>query len=61
LTLPFCWNSQARDFDKALDGFTHAVQLDPENGEAWNNIAFLYAVTYSFIQSSLKTFFFVYN
>lgn len=33
---------QARDIDKALDGFTRAVQLDPENGEAWNNIACLY-------------------
>ena len=30
---------KARDFDKAIDGFTHAVQLDPDNGEAWNNIA----------------------
>lgn len=34
---------QARDVEKALDAFTHAVQLDPENGEAWNNIACLYA------------------
>lgn len=33
---------QARDIDKALDGFTRAVQLDPDNGEAWNNIACLY-------------------
>lgn len=33
---------QARDIEKALDGFTRAVQLDPENGEAWNNIACLY-------------------
>lgn len=32
---------QARDVEKALDGFTRAVQLDPENGEAWNNIACL--------------------
>ncbi|KAJ6792838.1 tetratricopeptide repeat protein 27-like protein [Iris pallida] len=30
---------KARDIDKALDGFTRAVQLDPDNGEAWNNIA----------------------
>ncbi|KAK6923332.1 hypothetical protein RJ641_011636 [Dillenia turbinata] len=30
---------KARDLDKALDGFTRAVQLDPDNGEAWNNIA----------------------
>jgi tetratricopeptide (TPR) repeat protein len=35
---------QARDVEKALDGFTRAVQLDPENGEAWNNIACLYAL-----------------
>lgn len=35
---------QARDVEKALDGFTHAVQLDPDNGEAWNNIACLYAL-----------------
>lgn len=33
---------KARDFDKAIDGFTHAVQLDPDNGEAWNNIACLH-------------------
>ncbi|XP_060172174.1 uncharacterized protein LOC132603231 isoform X2 [Lycium barbarum] len=35
---------KARDVDKALDGFTRAVQLDPENGEAWNNIACLHMV-----------------
>ncbi|PRQ55074.1 putative 43kDa postsynaptic protein [Rosa chinensis] len=29
---------------KALDGFTRAVQLDPENGEAWNNIACLHMI-----------------
>lgn len=39
LTMKFL---QARDIEKALDGFTRAVQLDPENGEAWNNIACLY-------------------
>ncbi|GLJ51935.1 hypothetical protein SUGI_1103520 [Cryptomeria japonica] len=33
---------KARDFDKAIDGFTRAVQLDPDNGEAWNNIACLH-------------------
>ncbi|CAL5348892.1 unnamed protein product [Camellia sinensis] len=32
---------KARDVEKALDAFTSAVQLDPENGEAWNNIACL--------------------
>ncbi|KAK7818679.1 tetratricopeptide repeat protein 27 like protein [Quercus suber] len=32
---------KARDVQKALDGFTRAVQLDPDNGEAWNNIACL--------------------
>ncbi|KAH9707047.1 TPR REGION domain-containing protein [Citrus sinensis] len=30
---------KARDVEKALDGLTRAVQLDPDNGEAWNNIA----------------------
>ncbi|KGN63294.1 tetratricopeptide repeat protein 27 homolog isoform X2 [Cucumis sativus] len=35
---------KARDIDKALDGFTRAVQLDPENGEAWNNIACLHMI-----------------
>jgi hypothetical protein len=35
---------QARDVDKALVGFTKAVQFDPENGEAWNNIACLYVI-----------------
>ncbi|KAL4569426.1 hypothetical protein LXL04_025062 [Taraxacum kok-saghyz] len=33
---------KARDVDKALDGFTRAVQVDPDNGEAWNNIACLH-------------------
>ncbi|KAH7557071.1 hypothetical protein JRO89_XS11G0041400 [Xanthoceras sorbifolium] len=41
---------KARDVEKALDGFTRAVQLDPENGEAWNNIACLYGLL-SFIRS----------
>ncbi|CAI8599165.1 unnamed protein product [Vicia faba] len=35
---------KARDVDKALDAFTRAVQLDPENGEAWNNIACLHLI-----------------
>lgn len=35
---------KARDVEKAIDGFTHAVQLDPENGEAWNNIACLHMI-----------------
>ncbi|CAK7338879.1 unnamed protein product [Dovyalis caffra] len=35
---------KARDVDKALVGFTKAVQLDPENGEAWNNIACLHMI-----------------
>lgn len=35
---------KARDVDKALDAFTHAVQLDPDNGEAWNNIACLHMI-----------------
>ncbi|KAH9707133.1 hypothetical protein KPL70_012460 [Citrus sinensis] len=36
--------AKARDVEKALDGFARAVQLDPDNGEAWNNIACLYAL-----------------
>ncbi|KDP35721.1 hypothetical protein JCGZ_10493 [Jatropha curcas] len=35
---------KSRDIDKALDGFTRAVQLDPDNGEAWNNIACLHMI-----------------
>lgn len=35
---------KARDVGKALDAFTRAVQLDPENGEAWNNIACLHMI-----------------
>lgn len=35
---------KARDVDKALVGFTKAVQFDPENGEAWNNIACLHMI-----------------
>ncbi|MQM16363.1 hypothetical protein Taro_049319 [Colocasia esculenta] len=36
--------AKARDIDKAIDAFTRAVQLDPENGEAWNNIACLHMI-----------------
>lgn len=35
---------QDRDLDKALDGFTRAVQIDPEHGEAWNNIAYIHFI-----------------
>ncbi|XP_020581812.1 tetratricopeptide repeat protein 27 homolog isoform X2 [Phalaenopsis equestris] len=35
---------KARDINKAIDGFTRAVQLDPENGEAWNNVACLHMI-----------------
>ncbi|XP_020527481.1 tetratricopeptide repeat protein 27 homolog isoform X1 [Amborella trichopoda] len=35
---------KAREFDKAIDASTRAVQLDPENGEAWNNLACLHMV-----------------
>ncbi|GAY45939.1 hypothetical protein CUMW_093170, partial [Citrus unshiu] len=35
---------KARDVEKALDVFTRAVQLDPENGEAWNIIACLHMI-----------------
>uniref|UniRef100_A0ACD5VXK4 Uncharacterized protein n=1 Tax=Avena sativa TaxID=4498 RepID=A0ACD5VXK4_AVESA len=33
-----------KDLEKALDAFSRAVQLDPENGEAWNNIACLHMI-----------------
>ncbi|KAL0368608.1 UNVERIFIED_CONTAM: Tetratricopeptide repeat protein 27 [Sesamum calycinum] len=36
--------NRGEDVDKALDAFTRAVQLDPENGEAWNNIACLHMI-----------------
>ena len=35
--------TQDKDLEKAVDAFSRAVQIDPENGEAWNNIACLYA------------------
>ncbi|KAL6983241.1 hypothetical protein U1Q18_016630 [Sarracenia purpurea var. burkii] len=35
---------KARDIEKAMDAFTSTVQLDPENGEAWNNIACLHMI-----------------
>ncbi|KAJ8754915.1 hypothetical protein K2173_015427 [Erythroxylum novogranatense] len=35
---------KARDVDKALEAFTRAVKLDPDNGEAWNNIACLHMI-----------------
>ncbi|KAF9604156.1 hypothetical protein IFM89_002831 [Coptis chinensis] len=35
---------KARDTQKALEGFTRAVKLDPDNGEAWNNIACLHVM-----------------
>ncbi|XP_044957834.1 tetratricopeptide repeat protein 27 homolog [Hordeum vulgare subsp. vulgare] len=36
------WKDQ--DLEKALDAFSRAVQIDPENGEAWNNIACLHMI-----------------
>uniref|UniRef100_A0A452YD63 Uncharacterized protein n=2 Tax=Aegilops tauschii subsp. strangulata TaxID=200361 RepID=A0A452YD63_AEGTS len=33
-----------KDLEKALDAFSRAVQIDPENGEAWNNIACLHMI-----------------
>lgn len=33
-----------RDVEKAMEGFTRAVELDPDNGEAWNNIACLHVI-----------------
>ncbi|KAM0858452.1 hypothetical protein ACQ4PT_047836 [Festuca glaucescens] len=35
---------KAKDLEKALDAFSRAVQIDPENGEAWNNIACLHMI-----------------
>ncbi|WOL10567.1 tetratricopeptide repeat protein [Canna indica] len=35
---------KARDVDKALDAYTRSVQIDPDNGEAWNNVACLHMV-----------------
>ncbi|XP_077251861.1 uncharacterized protein LOC143891098 [Tasmannia lanceolata] len=35
---------KAQDIDKALDGFARDVQLDPDNGEAWNNITCLHMI-----------------
>ncbi|EMS64087.1 Tetratricopeptide repeat protein 27-like protein [Triticum urartu] len=33
-----------KDLEKAVDAFSRAVQIDPENGEAWNNIACLHMI-----------------
>ncbi|KAL6639411.1 hypothetical protein ACP70R_023141 [Stipagrostis hirtigluma subsp. patula] len=33
-----------KDLGKAVDAFSRAVQIDPENGEAWNNIACLHMI-----------------
>ncbi|XP_039114038.1 tetratricopeptide repeat protein 27 homolog isoform X1 [Dioscorea cayenensis subsp. rotundata] len=33
---------KAGDYEKAVDGFTQTVLFDPENGDAWNNIACLH-------------------
>ncbi|KAK1354249.1 Tetratricopeptide repeat protein 27-like protein [Heracleum sosnowskyi] len=35
---------KARDVEKAIAGFTRSIQLDPDNGEAWNNIACLHMI-----------------
>ncbi|PIA48973.1 hypothetical protein AQUCO_01300087v1, partial [Aquilegia coerulea] len=35
---------KARDMEKALEGFQRAVQLDPDNGEAWNNLACVHMI-----------------
>lgn len=53
---------QARDIEKALDSFTRAAQLDPENGEVWNNIACLYVLppcyrSFSFSTQNIFLFF----
>jgi Flp pilus assembly protein TadD len=44
--------TQDKDLEKAVDAFSRAVQIDPENGEAWNNLACLYVLAfciYSFV------------
>ncbi|XP_047085132.1 tetratricopeptide repeat protein 27 homolog [Lolium rigidum] len=33
-----------KDLEKAVDAFSRAVQIDPENGEAWNNIGCLHMI-----------------
>ncbi|KAL5198357.1 hypothetical protein ABZP36_001869 [Zizania latifolia] len=33
-----------KDIQKAVDAFSRAVQIDPENGEGWNNIACLHMI-----------------
>ncbi|XP_040382089.1 tetratricopeptide repeat protein 27 homolog isoform X2 [Oryza brachyantha] len=33
-----------KDLQKAVDAFSRSVQIDPENGEAWNNIACLHMI-----------------
>jgi cytochrome c-type biogenesis protein CcmH/NrfG len=32
---------KARELDSAINAFTRSVQLNPENGESWNNLAAL--------------------
>jgi len=32
---------KAHDVDTAINSFTRSVQLDPDNGESWNNLAAL--------------------
>jgi tetratricopeptide (TPR) repeat protein len=49
-----------KDLEKAVDAFTRSVQIDPENGEAWNNIACLYA-HFSYLFSSLLCPDFIYS
>ncbi|XP_026406486.1 tetratricopeptide repeat protein 27 homolog [Papaver somniferum] len=39
---------KAQDIDMALIGFSRAVELDPDNGEAWNNIACLHMMKESY-------------
>ncbi|KAI8544710.1 hypothetical protein RHMOL_Rhmol08G0316900 [Rhododendron molle] len=42
---------KAGDVEKAMDAFTSAVQLDPDNGDAGNHIAHLYALS-QFLKSN---------
>jgi hypothetical protein len=41
ILLIYKWMLQARELDSAINAFTRSVQLNPENGESWNNLAAL--------------------
>ncbi|KAG0250795.1 hypothetical protein BG011_008075 [Mortierella polycephala] len=37
-----CIGMQLEEFDVAIEAFTRVVSIDPDNGEAWNNMAAIY-------------------